>query len=117
MNVGDLIHSDNAPEFVYIAGNLAGYPDVVVKTTNEIVLSAIHSWEHDTPKSQLKKILCRIYIALRNKDIDKIYREQGEEWQNFCDDIVLYYTLMLVLKMIKYIPLVLTDEEPNLPIQ
>ena len=91
---------------VYLSGKDVGYEDVFVETD--------YDYFTKTMKKMTKKDATMLFKAtwdcLKNIEVDKIYREQGEAWRNFCDDIVLFYCARFVLFNI---PAPATLDNPN----
>jgi hypothetical protein len=69
-----------------------GYPGVAIDTTHQEIMEMLSE-----PKKECRAILPQVKRALMNKDIDKMYNEKGEEWQDFCNDVALYYTCRMVV--------------------
>lgn len=88
-NVGDKIDADHVNDDDEILVDCAqiGYSDTAIRTTHGEIKQQLLSESID----DCKLIIGRVRNALKNKDVPKMYREQSEEWKNFCDDVVIYY--------------------------
>jgi hypothetical protein len=69
-----------------------GYPDVAVMSTNGEMTTLA-----STPKKQARKMYPKAKAAIKNIDIDTIYAEKGQRWQDFCNDIANVAALEFVL--------------------
>ena len=78
---------------VYLSGKDVGYEDVLVETDFNELTKTMKSMT----KQQATGVFKGTWENLKNIDVDKIYREQGEAWKNFCDDIALFYSARFVL--------------------
>ena len=76
-----------------------GYPQCAVQTPNSQMVEMIK-----TSKKEAKKMYPKVKNAIRGLDIDKIYAEQGQAWDDFCADIAICAALEFVLFK-KLIPL------------
>ena len=106
-----LISSENAPEVVFVHCASLGYPDTVIKTTNKEVKDLVASWMAASPAFR-KDVLRKIRKNL-NVNTDSLYAEGGKRWTNFCNDVVLYYTLLYVMKKVP-IPIVMKESIAHL---
>jgi hypothetical protein len=85
-----------------------GFPDMFIRTTDEEVQMTLHLLKND--KQQAKTVMVAALIHLthikRTGTLDHIYTDTNRKtWQDFCDDIVVFYIARYVLYG-KQIPLV-----------
>ena len=84
----DRIRADevNVNDKIYVDAAQVGYKGVMIQTTHGDIMNMVNERRKDC-----KMILPNVWKALKNKNIDAMYATQGEEWKNFCDDVVIYY--------------------------
>lgn len=87
-NVGDKIDADHVNDDAEILLDCAeiGYSHTAIRTTHKDIMNMLSQ-----SVDECKLIIGRVRNALKNKDVPKMYREQSEEWKNFCDDVAIYY--------------------------
>ena len=76
----------NDDAIILLDASGAGYPDVAVQTTHREIMNMVNA-----TLDECKQVLPQVTQALRNKNIDKMFAEKGEEWKDFCDDVAIYY--------------------------
>jgi hypothetical protein len=75
------------PETLYISGADCFKPDVFVQTTRTHIKELMDM----TTKNDAKIIFPQVWGALKNTNTDTVYARGGEEWDNFMEDILIYY--------------------------
>ena len=84
---------DMMDEFVVISGHDAFHPDVMVKTTN----AAIRGLFESTNKEEAKSVFPQVWNSIKNVDSDALFKRGGKAWDNFMNDILIYYVCRLHL--------------------
>jgi hypothetical protein len=91
---GELLSdADVKGKTIYISGKDVFLPSVIVKTTFKVFVKQIKT----TTKGEATHIFPLVWNNIKNVDVDKLYREQGEDWGNLMDDIVIYYVCRFIL--------------------
>lgn len=85
---GRELHHDDAPEYVLVGATPLGYKDVAVRVRNKLIVDTIEKMLAD--KVNAKACFVGAWASTRNIDVPKAYAEQGDVWDKFCDDIVLF---------------------------
>jgi hypothetical protein len=91
-------------EYVFISGRDAFHPNVFVKTT----MKGIDECITKTTKNQARQIFIQVSKVLRDTNVDAIYNTP--EWEDFCSDIIMYYSCRYIL-FNKPMPMIQNDEE------
>ncbi len=90
--IADLKKLDEVGEFVYIIGREADHPDVVIKTENETVWKMLSFLSHKPLQELLREfVVVSKLIALSSETTDRLCKEGGQPWTDFCNDVVNYY--------------------------
>jgi hypothetical protein len=79
-------------KILYISGRDVFLPDVIVKTDYDEFAKMIKDVKH-----KASHIFPQVWNAIKKVDADKLYIEQGEDWGNLMNDIVIYYACRFVL--------------------
>ena len=79
--------------YIHLSGADVGMPEVLVKTKG----ASFKKLCDDITKEDAKRTFKQIWLSIKAVDVDKAFAEQGEEWQNLCDDIALFYACRLRL--------------------
>ena len=99
-----LLHSDDAPNVVFVSAEPLGYSNVVVETTNARILELIHTFQDDFAGAKANYV--GTWRATRGLDMDKVFKKKkGKVFNNFCADVVLFAVARFIL-FGKYIPIV-----------
>jgi hypothetical protein len=83
--IGDISKKGN--KTLYVCGHDAGFPDLVVKTDEKTLRGLLSKSKN---KSDAKQVFGQVWRAIKDVQIDELYQRRGEDWQNFCDDIVIF---------------------------
>jgi hypothetical protein len=75
-----------------VSGHDVGFPDLLVKTTENSICSLL-----DESKEDAKMIFAKVWKCIKSVDLDTLYTKGGEEWFDFCDDVVICLCLRQVL--------------------
>ena len=90
--IADLKKMDEVGEFVYIIGREANHPDVVIKSKNEAVWKMLSFLSHKPPQELLREFaVVSKLIDVCSETTDRLVKEGGEPWEEFCNDVVNYY--------------------------
>jgi tRNA U34 5-methylaminomethyl-2-thiouridine-forming methyltransferase MnmC len=73
-------------EYVFLDCEEMGYKTVAVRAKHKDILDVLKETKENCMRSMLSALK-----HTRNVDIDKIYNENGQAWQDFCDDVAIYY--------------------------
>ncbi len=87
----------NANEIIYVSATSLGHPNVVVQTTPGKLAEYIGVFEmksKETVTAELAILTQSLHVDI---SIDDMFTAQGKRWEDFCNDIVLYYTARFVL--------------------
>ena len=76
---------------LYVSGHDVGFPDLIIKTTENSLNECL-----TIPKDEAKQVFTRVWDAIKNQDLDKIYKKK-KKWTDFCDDVVLFLCLRQIL--------------------
>jgi hypothetical protein len=79
---------------LYVCGHDAGFPDLVVKTDEKTLRGLLTRSKN---KSDAKQVFGSAWKAIKGVQIDELYQRRGEDWQNFCDDIVIFLCCRQIL--------------------
>ena len=97
-------HSDDyKDEFVFIGAEDV-CPGVLVKHRHKDLQGLMENIKKET-KEEMAQMFKRIWVSIKQTDVDKAYKEQGEVWGNLMDDILLFYAYRWAL-FNKAIPIV-----------
>ena len=80
---------------------ITGVEGITIQTTHEQVMDSIKEAEKLTEEEQ-KEVYRSVIRALMEavldrRAFDRIYEENGETWQDFCNDLLIGYTLRFKL--------------------
>ena len=78
---------------VRVSGRDAGLPEVIVEIKYEIIDKTVKGMN----KRDASKAFKMAWDALKQVDVDKAYNEQGKDWENLMDDIIMFYCARLIL--------------------
>ncbi len=84
---GKPVRDSECPDRLTISGADAFHPDVFIKTTRQELDQVMDEITLDIAK----RILPNVWRAIKAADKDAIYRRGGKKWDDFCNQIVLYY--------------------------
>ena len=84
---GVVLSEASVPETLYISGADCFKPDVFVQTTHAHIKELMEM----TTKNDAKIIFPQVWGALKNTNTDTVYARGGEDWDNFMEDILIYY--------------------------
>lgn len=84
---------DDIPEQLTLSGHDAFHPDVAVQTTRQELERMLDT----ITKDEACVMFPRIWAAIKNIDAGALYRRGGKRWNNFCNDIVIYYVCRNIL--------------------
>ena len=87
--IGDISKKGN--KTLYVCGHDAGFPDLIVKTDEKTLRYYLKN------KSHAKQIFGTVWKAIKDVQIDKLYTKGGEDWDNFCDDIIIFMCCRQIL--------------------
>jgi hypothetical protein len=73
--------------FIFLNGEEAGMPEVIVQTTHATVEEMINKYS----KKVCKNVFPKVWNVLKNTNVDATYNEGGEAWSNLMDDILIFY--------------------------
>lgn len=76
---------------LYVSGHDAGFPDLVVKTDEKTLRILL------AQKGGAKEVFGSVWRAIKNIKIDEVYQAGGQDWKNFCDDIVIFLCCRQIL--------------------
>jgi hypothetical protein len=76
---------------ILIDATIAGYPDVAIKTEHTTVMEVFQDFS-DKPTILLQASYQRVKTQILNRNVSEIY-QSPDDWDNFCNDILLYYCL------------------------
>lgn len=102
---GDYVRGDEITEeqVLYVSAFPLTGQKVSVRTTHKHIMDGLKSIG-DESKEELRNVYRSVYQSISGFNADNIVRriQQGdrkakEEWQDFCDDVVLGYCVRLVL--------------------
>jgi hypothetical protein len=82
-------------EKMYIVSTILIKDPVVVQTTNKHIKNSIEKLKKKD-KTELINMSNKVYRDILAVDVDSIYNKK-QEWQNFCDDIILVYVTRNIL--------------------
>jgi hypothetical protein len=82
----------NSDDIVYVSGEDALHPDVLVQTTDTAIRNCI-----DKAKDGALIVFPQVWKALKSADADVLYAAGGQPWQDFMDDIIVFYACRLQL--------------------
>jgi hypothetical protein len=110
MNNIELYETQNPDEKIYVScGTIhERFKEYVIQTTHKEVIDSINSFKNETNEVN-KRVFKNIYTSIVQYDKNKLhqlYLNKDEDWNNFCNDVLLFYTCRFVLfgeKM--YIPI------------
>jgi hypothetical protein len=72
---------------LYVFGRDAGHPDVAVQTTSGEIEDVLV----DLTMEKAKSVFPQIWNNIKNVNTDMLYNKQGQEWTDFCNDLILFY--------------------------
>jgi hypothetical protein len=78
---------------LYVFGRDAGHPDVIVQTTSGEIEDVLV----DLTMERAKSVFPQIWNNIKNVNTDMLYNKRGQEWTDFCNDLILFYCYRTVL--------------------
>jgi hypothetical protein len=90
--IGDISLKGN--KTLYVSGHDAGFPDLVVKTDEKTLRGLLTK---SMNKSEAKQVFGSVWKAIKGVQIDEVYQAGGKDWQNFCDDILIFLCCRQIL--------------------
>jgi hypothetical protein len=93
---GVVLKDEDIPEILYITAEDIGFKDVIVQTTKKEIDVLINR-AYTRGKDKCIDIFKSIWNNIKNVDVDKIYHEGGINWNNFMNDIVLFYVYRFIV--------------------
>jgi hypothetical protein len=84
--------SKRGNKVLYVCGHDAGFPDLIVKTDEKFLRFAL-----EQSKVKAKQVFGSVWRAIKDIKIDEVYQAGGQDWQNFCDDVVIFLCCRQVL--------------------
>ena len=96
--IADLKQVKDFGEFVYVLGNEAKHPDLVIQARNEDIAKVITELsDYAVPRLRREFMVVSKNINIPMVITDRLKAEGGRPWSNFCDDLVNYYCYRAVL--------------------
>lgn len=109
VNVHDGKILNNIPDKLMISGNEINLPDVAVKTTKKELEKCFAMM----PNVNVKRVFINSWNAIKQfgpDDMARLYNEQGKDWQNLMQDIIIFYCARNIL-FGKPIPIIPIDQQ------
>jgi len=77
---------------LYVSGHDAGFPDLIIKTTEKDLRDLLKCKPKDA-----KHIFGNVWKVLKEVKIDEVYQRGGQEWFDFNNDVVIFLCCRQVL--------------------
>ena len=77
---------------LYVCGHDAGFPTLAVKTDEKTLRTGLR-----VKKSDAKQAFGSVWRAIKDIKIDEVYQAGGQDWRNFCDDVVIFLCCRQIL--------------------
>lgn len=85
----------NPKQSLFVSGRDAFHPDVSVETNWSVIKPILEECLAD--KQMAAASFKGTWTNLKNANTDKLFADKGQAWQDFCDDLVLYYCARVAL--------------------
>jgi hypothetical protein len=93
---GILLEPTKEPEWILISGEDVLMPDVAFWRKSKDVLKMCEEYAK-LPKQKLKEIMVNTWRNIKSADVEQIYAEQGNAWEELQYDIEEFYYVRNVL--------------------
>ena len=84
--------SKRGNKILYVSGHDAGFPSLIVTTDEKTLRSGLR-----VTKSDAKQVFGSVWRAIKDIKIDEVYQAGGQDWKNFCDDIIIFLCCRQIL--------------------